>query len=39
VDEDIAVSAFLAHESIVTFPPGSLLIADDGSLAGKESRT
>ncbi|MDA8346578.1 MAG: DUF2442 domain-containing protein [Thermaerobacter sp.] len=38
VDEDIAVSAFLARESIVTFPPGSLLIADDGSLAGKEKR-
>ena len=39
VDEDISVSAFLAPESIVTFPPGSLLIADDGSLASKETRS
>jgi len=38
VDEDISVSAFLAHDSIVTFPAGSLLIADDGSFAGKEKR-
>lgn len=38
VDEDIAVSAFLAHESIVVFPTGSLLISDDGSLADKETR-
>ena len=37
IDEDIEVSAFLAHESIATFPPGSLMIADDGSLAGKEN--
>ncbi|MDA8344890.1 MAG: DUF2442 domain-containing protein [Thermaerobacter sp.] len=37
VDEDIEVSAFLAHESIVVFPPGSLIISDDGSLAGKVS--
>lgn len=37
VDEDIDVSAFLAYESIVVFPPGSLVIGDDGSFAGKES--
>ena len=38
VDEDIAVSAILARDSIITFPPGSLLIADDGSLVGKDTR-
>jgi len=38
VDEDISVSAFLAHDSIVTFPPGSLLISDDGSLGGNRTR-
>lgn len=38
IDEDIDVSAFLARGSIITFAPGSLLISDDGSLAGKETR-
>lgn len=38
VDEDIDVSAFLARESIVVFPPRSLLISDDGSLAGKDAQ-
>lgn len=31
VDEDISVSAFLARESIVTFPPGSLSLPTTGS--------
>ncbi len=39
IDEDIDVSAFLARDSIVVFPTGSLLISDDGSLAGKETRS
>lgn len=38
LDEDIDVSAFLARDSIIVFPAGSLIISDDGSLAGKETR-
>ena len=38
VDEDIDVSAFLARDAIMVSPLRSLLISDDGSLAGEETR-
>lgn len=38
VDEDIDVNAFLARDAIMVSPLRSLLISDDGSLAGNETR-